>query len=239
MGKIKNGILIGKVGGAVYYERNGEQIVRSAPSLPSKRTRKRKETPAQWMTRLRFKYAFAFIRELKLDINELYPESKGKGSPFHKAVGRVIKLALIGKTPEELRFNFPLMPVAHGSLIFPPEFEKKLVKTEEKFELELKWNPIPGYETDTLSLVYFFENPVNQHKGTDPIKIEGSRIKHTHIPRTDGKYTLEIQELFHKEFLKSYQIYIYLYFRNEKKQLNSDSQFVYAGRLNDDLPLSG
>ena len=92
MGKVENGSNVsGKIGPVVYYTRNGKQFVRSAPVLASKRTRKRKETLPQKMTRMRFKWAFHMIGQIRQHIDELYQEIKGNGSPFHNAVGRIVK----------------------------------------------------------------------------------------------------------------------------------------------------
>lgn len=229
MAKIENGSsLSGTIGNLVFFKRNGKYFVRSAPVLKSKRTRKRKETTAQWMTRLRFKYAFAIIRELKQDINEWYMEIQGKGSPFHKAVGRVIKQALSGETPEELRYHLDLLPITHGSLVFPANFVKKLREEDQNKVIELTWDTLPGTANDTLSFAYLFLDINHKKSDQNPIHLIYSNNRHTTCCRKDGAYQLNVNELIHDDFYSKYPLFIYAYFRNEQKKLNSDSIYLYG-----------
>jgi hypothetical protein len=227
MAKVKNGSNVsGKVGELVYYEMNGKQFVRSAPKLVSKRTRKKKETEPQKMTRMRFKWAFHMVGQVREHIGELYQETKGKGSPFHKAVGRIVKTALRGNEPETLRYDFELMPFAHGSLVFPPHFKKQLIENDGKKQLELSWDGEISDPDDTLSYLIIWLNKETR-TALDPLKLEYTDLIHTKTKRKDARYILDISELSEQELLKGFPLSVYVYFRNEGKKLNSDSVNCY------------
>jgi len=227
MGKVENGSNVsGKIGPIVYYTRNGKQFVRSAPVLASKRTRKRKETLPQKMTRMRFKWAFHMIGQIRQHIDELYQEIKGNGSPFHKAVGRIVKTALRGNEPETLQFDFEMLPVAHGSLVFPARFQKNVIETDETKQVELTWDAGLGDSEDTLSFLAFWLSPKTSKK-EEPDSLFLSQLIHTKTKRKEAASVIDIFELPDREVLKELPLCVYVYFRNKDKKLNSDSVCVY------------
>ncbi|NCQ10677.1 MAG: hypothetical protein GW809_00660 [Bacteroidetes bacterium] len=227
MGKVGNGSNVsGKIGPVEYYTRNGKELVRSAPVLASKRTRKRKETLPQKMTRMRFKWAFHMIGEIRQHIDELYQEIKGKESPFHKTVGRIVKTTLRGNEPETLEFDFEMLPVAHGSLVFPARFQKNLLETDETKQIELSWDAGLGDSEDTLSFLAFWLSPKTSKK-EEPDSLFLSRLIHTKTKRKEAKYVIDISALPDREALKDLPMCVYVYFKNKDKKLNSDSVCVF------------
>jgi len=227
MAQVKSGPdLSGKVGDLVFYERNGKKFVRSAPKLVSKRTRKKKETEPQKMTRLRFKWAFHLIGQVREHIGELYQETKGKGSPFHKAVGRIVKTAFRGNEPESLRFDFELLPFAHGSLVFPPHFKKQIIELDGSKQVELTWDGEIGDPKDTLSYLVIWLNKETRTP-LEPVTLEHSVLIHTKTQRKDAIYLIDISELSDQALLKGFPLCVYVYFRNETKKLNTDSVNCY------------
>jgi hypothetical protein len=227
MAKVKNGSdVTGKIGPVVYFTRNGKQFVRAAPVLASKRTRKRKETLPQRMTRLRFKWAFHMIGQIRNHIDELYQEITGKGSPFHKAVGRIVKMALRGDEPEILQFDLEMLPVAHGSLVFPVRFQKNVIETNETKQVELTWDSGLGDSEDTLSILAIWLRPKTSETN-EPQDLYSSRLIHTSTSRKEATYSFSISSLNQLEMLQNQALCVYIYFRNENKMKNSDSVCVY------------
>lgn len=178
------------------------------------------------MTRMRFKWAFHLIGQVKEHIDELYQETKGKGSPFHKAVGRIVKTAFRGEEPETLRYDFELMPFAHGSLVFPPHFKKQEIGKDGIKYVELTWDAGIGDSNDTLSYLVIWPKKVTTTP-LEPFKLEHSDLIHTKAKRKEASYLIDISALKEQELLEDVPLSVYVYFRNENKKLNTDSVNCY------------
>jgi len=116
------------------------------------------------MTRIRFKLGVSHDGRNMATIDEMYQEIKGIGSPLRNAVGRIVKIAFRGNEPETLEFDFEMLPVAHGSLVFPSCFYKQLIETDDTKQIDLNCETGFGDSGDTQSILTIGISPkiVNQ-----------------------------------------------------------------------------
>ncbi len=197
------GMLSGKIGSVVVYERNGKQIVRSNPK------QRDPKTPKQLAHRLKFSLVNKGLSPLNKVIKLGYRNSDKN---YRKLVGEAYHNAIIGEYPN-FALDYSKIKVAEGDLQLPSNVD---IKTEaDSNMITISWNTqiydrtLPGRPDDQVNIVCL-----------DSVDLNSTHWLNV-AQRSDGKVTFKLPIGW--ECATSY---FWIFLTSYDMQMNSYSLFV-------------
>ncbi|MFC3198271.1 DUF6266 family protein [Parapedobacter deserti] len=146
MAILKGGALHGKVGGLIYYTRNGVSYARSVPKPGAA-----PPSPAQLAQRLRMKLAMQFLAPLAPVLEKTFkPWNRQVYSGLNWATKQVLQDAVAGEYPD-LYIDAPRVKVSWGAL---PRLDKPELSPGGDGRFTLRWIPGSGRFADNNEPVF-------------------------------------------------------------------------------------
>lgn len=214
MAILKGGTLHGKVGGLVYYTRNGVSYVRSAPG-----PRTTPPSPAQQTQRLRMKLATQFLAPLVPVLDDTFkPGNRKKLSGPNWATRQLLQDAIGGEYPD-LHIRAERVLVSCGTL---PRLRNAALALGEDGLLTFTWVPTNSPFIDNNVPAYLL---VYNHTHRRVVVSEGMAC------RGDGQLTLQVTQ----EMLKG-TVHCYGFLMDRLQRSASDS--VFLGTMVDGEPVN-